>query len=457
MKTLQSNTLKVFISYARTDENKVREIYKELVSLGADAWLDKEKLMPGQDWEREISEAARNAHVILVCLSKLSIKNEGYFQKEMRVALDIAMEKPEGQISIIPVRLEKCKVPARISKYQWVDLFDPTSKEIKPEGYNLLINSLNAVAKEKGAWFQPEKTNSFGVNTQRFGRIVKSLREDLGISPEQFSKKAGLKTDLLSMIENGEETIIKVDQLSALSHALDLTKLEQREFFSAASGLIGQATFSTSKILAHSEDPKEIFDKIKKMVSELQTPAFVTDAYSDVLLVNMPSLAFLRIKEDFFYSGAGKVDGFNMMRIIFDKDSSYPEFAGSNWEEHALLNIRFFRRMSLRYRSTEYFEKLFEALKKHEKFNMFYKKALEDSADEYQSYAIYDIHHKFYGPVRYTGTEIFLVATDYGELYLHLYLPLDTPTQSVFSRIYKKFTPACVTILDFPDEKKRNN
>ena len=40
-----------------------------------------------------------------------------------RFALDVADEKPEGMIFLIPVRLEDCNVPSRISRYQWIDLF----------------------------------------------------------------------------------------------------------------------------------------------------------------------------------------------------------------------------------------------------------------------------------------------------------------------------------------------
>jgi len=37
---------------------------------GVDAWLDKKKLLPKQDWELEIRKAVREADVVMVCLSK---------------------------------------------------------------------------------------------------------------------------------------------------------------------------------------------------------------------------------------------------------------------------------------------------------------------------------------------------------------------------------------------------
>ena len=64
-------------------------------------WLDEESLLPGQDWDMEIQSALRKADVILVCLSKNSVTKEGYVQKEIKKSLDIADEKPEGELFLI--------------------------------------------------------------------------------------------------------------------------------------------------------------------------------------------------------------------------------------------------------------------------------------------------------------------------------------------------------------------
>jgi hypothetical protein len=53
----------------------------------------------------------------------------GYVHKEIKQALDIADEQPEGSIFLIPVRLEPCQVPDRLGTWQWVDLFAPGAYE----------------------------------------------------------------------------------------------------------------------------------------------------------------------------------------------------------------------------------------------------------------------------------------------------------------------------------------
>lgn len=57
--TESKRPLKVFLCHAATDKPMVRDLYKRLVADGVDAWLDKEKLLPGQDWELEIRKVVR--------------------------------------------------------------------------------------------------------------------------------------------------------------------------------------------------------------------------------------------------------------------------------------------------------------------------------------------------------------------------------------------------------------
>jgi len=126
--------LKVFLCHASIDKPKVRDLYKRLIADGVDAWLDAESLIPGQKWQEEIPKAIHESDVVIVCLTENSISKEGYVQKEIKYALDVAGEKPEGTIFIIPARLEECRVPNRLSVYHWVDLFD--------EGYSKLMKAL---------------------------------------------------------------------------------------------------------------------------------------------------------------------------------------------------------------------------------------------------------------------------------------------------------------------------
>ena len=135
--------LKIFLSYAFDDNSRVKKIRDWLSTAGAKPWLDTEDLLPGQDWKMEIGKVLDETDVILLCLSKKSVSKEGYVQKEMRLALDRALEMPEGRIFLIPARLEECEMPFRLKDLQRVDLF-------ADDGMDRLMKSLNACAKQVG-------------------------------------------------------------------------------------------------------------------------------------------------------------------------------------------------------------------------------------------------------------------------------------------------------------------
>ena len=135
--------LRVFLCHSSGDKSSVREIYEKLRADGFDPWLDEEKLLPGQSWKLEIQKAVRDSDAVIVTLSESSINRSGFLQKEIVYALDAAQEKAEGQIFLIPARLERCEVPERLRDWHWVDLFDE-------KGYSRMYLALQQRASELG-------------------------------------------------------------------------------------------------------------------------------------------------------------------------------------------------------------------------------------------------------------------------------------------------------------------
>jgi len=142
----EHRTLKVFLCHAPADGDRVYALYTHLIHDGVDAWLDKENLIPGQNWELEIRKAVRAADVVVVCISK-QFNQEGFQQKEVRLALDAAMGKPEEEIFIIPARLEECDTLESLGKWHWVNLFEQ-------DGYKRLMIALRAHADKIGITLQ---------------------------------------------------------------------------------------------------------------------------------------------------------------------------------------------------------------------------------------------------------------------------------------------------------------
>lgn len=115
---------RLFLAYADEDVALVRRLFEDFERKGLDPWLDKEKLLPGQNWPRAIERAIEMADFFVACFSRRAIGRRGFFHSELRYALDCATRQPLDQIFFIPVRLDDCEVPPPIRRsLHYVDLF----------------------------------------------------------------------------------------------------------------------------------------------------------------------------------------------------------------------------------------------------------------------------------------------------------------------------------------------
>src|SRR5919112_2558082 len=78
--------LRVFLCHWSGDKPTVKALYRKLSLDGFDPWLDEEKLLPGQNWDKEIQLAVRNSDIVVACFSNASITRKGYIQKELKFA-----------------------------------------------------------------------------------------------------------------------------------------------------------------------------------------------------------------------------------------------------------------------------------------------------------------------------------------------------------------------------------
>ena len=128
----------------------MREIYLHLIAAGVDAWLVKEKILPGQDWKQEIHNAILNADVVVVGISGRLTQLESR-QKEIWAAFDSVIEQLDNAKLVIPVRLEASDLPENLRNWQPIDLFEE-------DGYECLMHALEAEAAEIGAVIQAKES-----------------------------------------------------------------------------------------------------------------------------------------------------------------------------------------------------------------------------------------------------------------------------------------------------------
>jgi len=104
----ESSIKKVFISYAKDDYPFAEKLYNDLKIAKVNAWIDRENILPGENWKIAISNAIKESSYFLVLLSSNSISKKGYIQKELKIALELLEQLPSSGIFIIPVRIDDC-------------------------------------------------------------------------------------------------------------------------------------------------------------------------------------------------------------------------------------------------------------------------------------------------------------------------------------------------------------
>lgn len=163
---------KVFISYAKEDYETAERLFNFLNINRFDPWIDKKKLLPGQDWNTEIRLALRKADFIVILLSKTSVAKRGYVQREFRLALEYCEEKLDTDIYIIPCKIDDCEVPEKLSKYQWVELNNKDS-------FELILSSLNL---QRAKYEEIEQFKILENTSFEFSEI--SLKKSIGDNPK---------------------------------------------------------------------------------------------------------------------------------------------------------------------------------------------------------------------------------------------------------------------------------
>lgn len=124
--------LLVFLGYAQEDRTKVKRLFRALQRAGLNPWMDCQKLLPGQNWRRAIEQTIELSDFFLACFSSHSVLKRGQFQSELAFALEIATHFPQDEVFLVPVRLNDCELPRRISSTtHYVDLFPDWNRGVR--------------------------------------------------------------------------------------------------------------------------------------------------------------------------------------------------------------------------------------------------------------------------------------------------------------------------------------
>ena len=102
-----------FLSYSRTDEKFALRLAKDLRTAGVAVWIDQLDIRPSEHWDRAIERAVKGCRGLVVILSPRSVASDN-------VADEISYAIDSGK-SVLPVKIETCNLPLRLTRKQVVD------------------------------------------------------------------------------------------------------------------------------------------------------------------------------------------------------------------------------------------------------------------------------------------------------------------------------------------------
>ena len=118
----------VFLSYASQDARAAQRICDALRVAGVEVWLDKSGLRGGDAWDRQIRERIRDCRLFIAVISAhTEARDEGYFRREWKLAVDRTRDMSENRPFIVPVVIDNTQergaaVPDRFHEVQWTRL-----------------------------------------------------------------------------------------------------------------------------------------------------------------------------------------------------------------------------------------------------------------------------------------------------------------------------------------------
>jgi hypothetical protein len=108
---------KVFISHSSVDKPLVRRLSRRIEREGFTVWLDERELVAGDSLARNISDALDSARVVLVVVSKASIKSK-WLSFEVNKATDRMVK---GECRVIPAVVETVILPSEVGGLLYAD------------------------------------------------------------------------------------------------------------------------------------------------------------------------------------------------------------------------------------------------------------------------------------------------------------------------------------------------
>lgn len=261
---------------------------------------------------------------------------------------------------------------------------------------------------------------------QEGNRLTQSGLADRAIQQNPLSP---LNDIIIGKIERGERAILDEDTLLSLANALNLMIGERQAFFLAATGLDADQIFPTP------QESQAILQGNLKLLGDIQLPALLLDTYLDIIGVNTAVLNLYNSSPATIQNVIAAGRSVNLLDVVFSPDfaANRQHLGREQWHDFATGNVMYFRRLTLPFRMTPYFDELLSRLRRYREFRFFWEQVF------------YEEHHFFVGGTSWQATSPesrhlhFLTAplvtrTPFGNLEILTHIPRSSTTAAAFQQ-----------------------
>jgi TolB-like protein len=115
----------VFLSYASQDAEAAQRICEALRAAGVEVWFDQSELRGGDAWDQKIRQQIYNCGLFIAVISAhTEARDEGYFRREWKLAVDRTHDMAEDRAFLVPVVVDgtgerSARVPDSFKRVQW--------------------------------------------------------------------------------------------------------------------------------------------------------------------------------------------------------------------------------------------------------------------------------------------------------------------------------------------------
>lgn len=110
---------KIFISYAERDTEVANSILDRLRQAGFEPWNTPIESDSVNSLKSAIRNRIDSSDYIVILISQAAL-NSAWVQYEMEQA--VSKEWSQREIMVLPIKIEQCKLPSFLKKFQWLDL-----------------------------------------------------------------------------------------------------------------------------------------------------------------------------------------------------------------------------------------------------------------------------------------------------------------------------------------------